>query len=85
MATISGSSNIVRPSTAQTARPGTARPATAASSRREGSHVVSVIEGRGVSREVGIAVLHKDTGSIVIVQVPSAVRAPIPCSPAVAR
>ena len=57
-----------RPWTAQS-RPTTARPQTAASTRFEGSFVVAVIEGRGVSREVGIAGLDRDTGKVVLVQV----------------
>ena len=57
-----------RPWTAQS-RPTTARPQTATSVRHEGSYVVAVLEGRGVSREVGIAALDKDTGKVVLVQV----------------
>ena len=30
---------------------------------------MAVLEGRGVSREVGIAALDKDTGKVVLVQV----------------
>jgi DNA mismatch repair protein MSH4 len=63
---------MLQPSTAvrpPTARPSAARPVTATSSRNEGSHVIAVIEGRGVSREVGVAALDKDTGNITIVQV----------------
>jgi len=65
------SSNItsvsMRPRTAQS-RPMTARPTTAASAHEAG-YVVALLEGRGVSREVGLAALNKDTGSCVLVQV----------------
>lgn len=47
-------------------RPATARPQTAASSRHEASYV---LEGRGVSREVGLAALDKDTGRVSLIQV----------------
>lgn len=57
-----------RPWTGQS-RPTTARPQTAGSVRHEGSYVVAVLEGRGVSREVGIAALDKDTGKVMLVQV----------------
>ncbi|KDR68697.1 hypothetical protein GALMADRAFT_146051 [Galerina marginata CBS 339.88] len=57
-----------RPWTGQS-RPTTARPVTAASVRYDGSYVVAVLEGRGVSREVGIAALDKDTGKVMLVQV----------------
>ena len=50
-------------------RPTTARPQTAASIRNEGSYVIAVLEGRGVSREVGIAALDRDTGHVMLVQV----------------
>ncbi|KAH8823418.1 muts domain V-domain-containing protein [Flagelloscypha sp. PMI_526] len=61
--------STARPWTAQS-RPGTSysRPQTAQSSRREGNYVVAVLEGRGVSREVGIAALDRDTGHCVLVQ-----------------
>lgn len=54
-------------SRAGTARPRTAqstRPQTAASNvlGNEPTHVCAVLEGRGVGREVGIAVLDKETG-----------------------
>ncbi|KDQ55011.1 hypothetical protein JAAARDRAFT_181849 [Jaapia argillacea MUCL 33604] len=49
-------------------RPTTARPQTAASTRHEGSYVIAVLEGRGISREVGIAALDKDTGRAILVQ-----------------
>lgn len=58
-----------RSATIQSIRPSTARPATTLSSRYEGSHVIAVIEGRGVSREVGLAALDRDTGSVKMVQV----------------
>ena len=58
-----------RPWTGQT-RPTTARPQTTASTvRREGSYVIAILEGRGVSREVGIAALDRDTGHVMLVQV----------------
>lgn len=57
-----------RPWTGQS-RPTTARPQTAASVRYEASYVVAVLEGRGISREVGIAALDKDTGKVMLVQV----------------
>ncbi|KAH9487239.1 hypothetical protein JR316_0001308 [Psilocybe cubensis] len=50
-------------------RPTTARPQTSASVRYDGSYVLAVLEGRGVSREVGIAALDKDTGKVMLVQV----------------
>ncbi len=50
-------------------RPTTARPQTAASVRHEGSYVIAVLEGRGVSREVGIAALDRDTGHVMLAQV----------------
>ena len=50
-------------------RPNTGRPQTAASLRHDSSHIVAVIEGRGVGREVGIAALDKDTGRVSLVQV----------------
>ncbi|KAF8508765.1 muts domain V-domain-containing protein [Gautieria morchelliformis] len=49
-----------------------ARPQTAASvntGHREASYIVAVIEGRGISREIGIAALDKDTGKTVLIQV----------------
>ncbi|TFK42146.1 muts domain V-domain-containing protein [Crucibulum laeve] len=58
-----------RPWTAQS-RPQTGgRPQTAASTRHEGSYVIALLEGRGVSREVGMAALDKDTGKVMLVQV----------------
>jgi DNA mismatch repair protein MSH4 len=57
-----------RPWTSQS-RPTTARPQTAASTKHEGSYVIALLEGRGVSREVGIAALDKDTGKVMLVQV----------------
>jgi hypothetical protein len=50
-------------------RPTTARPQTAVSVINEGSYVIALLEGRGVSREVGIAALDKDTGKVMLVQV----------------
>lgn len=49
-------------------RPPTGRPQTAQSSKRDGSYVVAVIEGRGVAHEVGIAALDRDTGHCILVQ-----------------
>ena len=59
-----------RPWTGHT-RPPTGRPQTSASTlRREGSsYVVAIVEGRGVSREVGIAAVDRDTGHVMLVQV----------------
>ncbi|KAJ8088886.1 MutS protein msh4 [Marasmius tenuissimus] len=61
-----------RPWTAQTrpptARPPTARPQTAASTRYEGSYTITLLEGRGISREVGMAAIDMDTGRVVLVQ-----------------
>ena len=50
-------------------RPRTARPQTAVSVIHDGSYVIALLEGRGVSREVGIAALDKDTGKVMLVQV----------------
>ena len=50
-------------------RPTTARPQTGVSVIHEGSYVVALLESRGVSREVGIAALDKDTGKVMLVQV----------------
>jgi DNA mismatch repair protein MSH4 len=59
-----------RPYTARSTRPGTARPQTAVSTvYQEPSYVIAVLEGRGVSREIGIAALDKDTGKVMLVQV----------------
>jgi DNA mismatch repair protein MSH4 len=64
-----GQSMTARPWTAQS-RPATGRPTTAASTiRHEASYVVALLEGRGVSREIGMAALDKDTGICVLVQV----------------
>ncbi|KAH7884107.1 muts domain V-domain-containing protein [Phlebopus sp. FC_14] len=61
-----------RPWTAQsrtgTERPGTARPLTAASTRREGSFLVALVESRGIAHEVGLAAMDRDTGRVVLVQ-----------------
>lgn len=57
-----------RPWTGQS-RPDTARPQTAVSTRHENSCVISVLEGRGVAHEVGIAALDKDTGRVMLMQV----------------
>jgi DNA mismatch repair protein MSH4 len=37
--------------------------------KHDGSYVISVFEGRGVAREVGMAALDKDTGKVMLVQV----------------
>ncbi|KAF9453355.1 hypothetical protein P691DRAFT_771528 [Macrolepiota fuliginosa MF-IS2] len=59
---------MTRPWTAQS-RPTTGRPTTAASTRHEASYVVALLEGRGVSREVGMAALDRDTGLCILVQI----------------
>ncbi|KAG6820131.1 hypothetical protein H0H93_005006 [Arthromyces matolae] len=41
---------------------------TAASTKCEGNYVISLLEGRGVAREVGMAALDKDTGKVMLVQ-----------------
>ncbi|KAF9261928.1 hypothetical protein L218DRAFT_980745 [Marasmius fiardii PR-910] len=53
--------------TAQT-RPASGRPQTAASTRYEGSYIITILEGRGIAREVGIAAIDMDTGRVVLVQ-----------------
>ncbi|TEB26336.1 hypothetical protein FA13DRAFT_1692416 [Coprinellus micaceus] len=59
-----------RPTTARSTRPGTARPQTGVSTvYQEGSFVIALLEGRGVSREVGLAALNKDTGEVNLVQI----------------
>lgn len=64
-----GYSMGTRPWTGQS-RPATGRPTTAASTtRHEASYAVALLEGRGVSREIGMAALDKDTGLCVLVQV----------------
>lgn len=64
-----------RPWTGQSrAATATGRPQTATSVRREASYVVALLEGRGVSREVGMAALDKDTGRVMLVQVAYFVR-----------
>ncbi|KAF7762129.1 hypothetical protein Agabi119p4_8722 [Agaricus bisporus var. burnettii] len=64
-----GYSMGTRPWTGQS-RPATGRPTTAASTtRHEASYVVALLEGRGVSREIGMAALDKDTGLCVLVQI----------------
>ncbi|KAF4623673.1 hypothetical protein D9613_001515 [Agrocybe pediades] len=64
----SGNLSTNRPWTGHS-RPTTGRPQTAASTRHDGSYVVAVLEGRGISREVGIAALDKDTGKVILVQI----------------
>ncbi|KIY64938.1 hypothetical protein CYLTODRAFT_438032 [Cylindrobasidium torrendii FP15055 ss-10] len=59
-----------RPWTAQSRATATGRPTTAASAvRRDASYVVAILEGRGITREVGMAALDKDTGRVMLVQV----------------
>jgi len=50
-------------------RPTSARPQTAASSRPEGNSIVALLEGRGISREIGMATLNPETGRVTIIQV----------------
>lgn len=57
-----------RPWTGQS-RPNTARPVTGTSTRHEGSYIIALVEARGISREVGMAALDKDTGRVILVQV----------------
>lgn len=59
-----------RPTTAMS-RPPTARPQTGVSTvmHPEGNYVIALLEGRGVSREIGFAALDRDTGNLVLVQV----------------
>ena len=53
-------------------RPTTARPQTAASTRRiDANFVISIMESRGVNREVGIAALDQDTNKVTLIQVRS--------------
>ncbi|KAH9045814.1 muts domain V-domain-containing protein [Lactarius hengduanensis] len=63
----SRSASIARPRTAQS-RPGTAQATTAATSRSEASFIISLLEGRGIAREVGIAALDRDTGRVMLIQ-----------------
>ena len=62
------SASIPRPRTAQS-RPGTAQATTAATSRYEASFIIALLEGRGISREVGITALDRDTGRVMLIQV----------------
>lgn len=39
------------------------------SSRHENSHILAIIEGRGVGREVGIAALDRETARVNLIQV----------------
>lgn len=57
------------PATTPLLRPTSARPQTAASSRPEGHSVVALLEGRGISREIGMATLNPETGRVTMVQV----------------
>jgi len=57
------------PATTPLLRPTSARPQTAASLRPEGRSIVALLEGRGISREIGIATLNPETGRATIVQV----------------
>ncbi|KAI0757543.1 muts domain V-domain-containing protein [Daedaleopsis nitida] len=58
---------VSRPWTSHS-RPNTARPVTATSTRHDSSYIIAVIEGRGIGREVGMAVLDKDTGRVALIQ-----------------
>jgi DNA mismatch repair protein MSH4 len=60
--------SLTRPGTTQS-RPITARPQTAASTRYESSWITAVFEGRGITREVGLAALDRETGKVALVQV----------------
>jgi DNA mismatch repair protein MSH4 len=64
----SHSASIARPRTAQS-HPGTAQATTPANSRYEASFIIALLEGRGISREVGIAALDRDTGRVMLIQV----------------
>lgn len=57
------------PATTPLLRPTSARPQTAASSRPKGHSIVAILEGRGISREIGMATLNPETGRATIVQV----------------
>ena len=57
------------PATTPLLRPTSARPQTAASSRPEGHSIIALLEGRGISREIGMATLNPETGRATIVQV----------------
>ena len=58
------------PATTPLLRPISARPQTAASSLHpEGHSIVALLEGRGISREIGMATLNPETGRATIVQV----------------
>ena len=57
------------PATTPHLRPASARPQTAASSRPEGHSIVALLEGRGISREIGMATLNPETGRATIIQV----------------
>ncbi|KAG7450886.1 uncharacterized protein BT62DRAFT_1046066 [Guyanagaster necrorhizus] len=63
-----------RPTTGQSrrwtvqSRLATVPPQTAASTRHDASYVIALLEGRGISREVGMAALDKDTGRVMLVQ-----------------
>lgn len=59
-----------RPTTSRSTRPGTARPQTGVSTVfQEANFVIALLEGRGVSHEVGLAALNRDTGEVNLVQV----------------
>jgi DNA mismatch repair protein MSH4 len=63
--------SFTRPRTVQS-RPGTTQaPTTAATSHYEAqpSFIIALLEGRGVSREVGMAALDRDTGRVILNQV----------------
>jgi hypothetical protein len=46
-------------------------PTTAATSHYEAQHsfIIALLEGRGIAREVGMAVLDRDTGRVMLIQV----------------
>jgi len=71
--TLRRSSTMARPTsapvTAPLLRPTSARPQTSASSRPEGHSIVALLEGRGISREIGMATLNPETGRVTMVQV----------------
>lgn len=60
---------VSAPATTPLLRPTSARPQTAASSRPEGHSIVALLEGRGISREIGMAALNPETGRVIMVQV----------------
>jgi hypothetical protein len=81
------SQSMSRPNTsahARQSRPVTARPQTAASAKLDDHCIIALFEGRGVSHEVGLAALNRDTGQLVLVQVGALTLAYMivyPCTP----